>query len=84
MSPGKTSYSVAEWAAYEASELFGPRPPSTERGALVNDDRPKKSFQKLPDNYEQLSEEDRKQWTADAAAAIVKSLKERDSKPKQG
>jgi hypothetical protein len=49
----------------------------------VNDDRPKKSFLKVPENYQQLSEEDRKQWTADAAAAIVKSLKERDSKPKQ-
>ena len=49
----------------------------------MNDDRPKKSFLKVPENYQQLSEEERKQWTADAAAAIVKSLKERDSKPKQ-
>ena len=49
----------------------------------MNDDLPKKSFLKVPENYQQLSEEDRKQWTADAAAAIVKSLKERDSKPKQ-
>ena len=49
----------------------------------MNDDRPKKSFLKVPENYQQLSEEDRQQWTADAAAAIVKSLKERDSKPKQ-
>ena len=48
----------------------------------MSDDRPKKSFLKLPENYLQLSEEERKQWTADAAAAIVKSLKERDSKPK--
>ena len=49
----------------------------------MNDDRPKKSFLKVPENYQQLSEEDRKQWTADAAAAIVKRLKERDSKPRQ-
>ena len=49
----------------------------------MNDDRPKKSFLKVPENYQQLSEEDRKQWTADAAAAIVKSLKERDSKPRK-
>lgn len=48
----------------------------------MSDDRPKKSFLKLPENYLELSEEERKQWTADAAAAIVKSLKERDSKRK--
>ncbi len=62
--------------------VCGPRLSSTERGPLVNDDRPKKSFLKVPENYQQLSEEERKQWTADAAAAIVKSLKERDSKRK--
>jgi hypothetical protein len=54
------------------------------RGAVVKDDRPKKSFLKLPDNYTELSEEERKQWAAEAAAAIVKSMKERDSKPKPG
>ena len=49
----------------------------------MNDDRPQKSFLKLPDNYQQLSEEERKQWAAEAGAAILKSLKERDSKRKQ-
>ena len=49
----------------------------------MSDDRPKKSFLKLPENYLQLSEEDRKQWTEEASAAILKSLKERASKPKE-
>ena len=49
----------------------------------MDDDRPKKSFLKLPDNYLQLSEEERKQWAKEAAAAILNSLEERDSKPEQ-
>jgi hypothetical protein len=49
----------------------------------VNDDRPKKSFLKLPENYQQLSEEERKQWTKEASGAILESLKRRDLKPKQ-
>jgi hypothetical protein len=48
----------------------------------VKDDRPKKSFIKVPSNYAELSEAERKQWAAEAGAAILKSLKERDSKPK--
>ena len=49
----------------------------------MNDDPPKKSFLKVPENYTDLSEEERKQWAKEAAAAILESLKERDSKPKQ-
>lgn len=49
----------------------------------MNDQRPQKAFTKVPANYEQLSEEDRKQWIKEASAAIVSSLKKRDSKPKQ-
>jgi hypothetical protein len=50
----------------------------------MNDDRPKKSFIKVPANYAELSEGERKQWAKEAGAAIVKSMKERDSKPKPG
>jgi hypothetical protein len=50
----------------------------------MTDDRPKKSFIKVPANYAELSEGERKQWAAQAGAAIVESLKERDRKPKQG
>jgi len=50
----------------------------------VNDDRPTKSFTKVPSNYAELSDEERKQWVAEAGAAILKSLQERDSKPKRG
>jgi hypothetical protein len=49
----------------------------------VNDDRPKKVFTQLPENYLQLSEEERKQWTKEASAAILESLKRRNPKPKQ-
>jgi len=49
----------------------------------VNDDRPKKSFLKVPENYQQLSEEERKQWAKEASAAILESLKRRELKPKQ-
>lgn len=49
----------------------------------MNDDRPKKSFTKVPGNYEQLSEEERKQWVKEASAAILKNLNARDRKPKQ-
>ena len=50
----------------------------------MNDDRPKKSFIKVPSNYAELSEAERKQWAAEAGAAILKSLQERDNKPKRG
>ena len=49
----------------------------------MNDDRPKKVFTRLPENYQQLSEEERKQWTKEASAAILESLKRRDPKPKR-
>jgi hypothetical protein len=48
----------------------------------MNDDRPKKSFIKVPANYAELSEEERKQWAAETGAAIVESLKKRESKTK--
>lgn len=50
----------------------------------MNDDRPRKSFLKVPENYTDLSEEERKQWAKEAGAAIVKSLKDRDNEQKQG
>lgn len=50
----------------------------------MNDDRPKKSFLKLPENYTDLSQDERKQWAKEAGAAILKSLKERDNKQKPG
>lgn len=49
----------------------------------MNDNRPKKSFLKLPENYQQLSEEERKQWTKEASATILESLKRLGPKPKK-
>ena len=39
--------------------------------------KPTKSFTKLPANYSELSEEERKKWTAEAALAIRESLRVR-------
>lgn len=75
--PGRIIASVRALTRHDATF------PSKERGPLVNDQRPQKAFTKVPANYEQLSEEDRKQWIKEASAAIVSSLKKRESKPKQ-
>lgn len=40
--------------------------------------KPLKTFTKLPANYRELSEEERKRWTAQAAQRILESLKARD------
>ena len=67
----------------EPWRCVAPDCPSTERGALVNDDRPKKSFLKLPDNYLQLSEEERKQWAKEAGASILANLEKTRGESKQ-
>ncbi len=40
--------------------------------------KPLKTFTKLPANYSELSEEERKKWTAEAAQRILESLRARD------
>ena len=49
----------------------------------MKDDRPTKSFIKVPSNYAELSEEERKQWAAEAGAAILANLQKGRGEPKQ-
>jgi hypothetical protein len=41
--------------------------------------KPSKSFTKLPANYSELSEEERKKWTAEAAQRIRENLRRKSS-----
>ena len=43
--------------------------------------KPAKTFTKLPANYSELSEEERKKWTAEAAQRIRESLRDRKRNP---
>jgi hypothetical protein len=46
-------------------------------GSAKQQEKPTKSFTKVPANYSELSEEERKQWTAEAAQRILESLRNR-------
>jgi hypothetical protein len=56
-------------------------------GSAKQQEKPTKSFTKVPANYSELSEEERKQWTAEAALAIRASLRDRkrdgDTRPQR-
>jgi len=43
--------------------------------------KPAKTFTKLPTNYSELTEEERKKWATEAGQRIVESLKSRDREP---
>ena len=43
--------------------------------------KPAKTFTKLPANYSELTEEERKKWATEAGQRIVESLKSRDREP---
>lgn len=48
--------------------------------------KPLKTFTKVPANYSELSEEERKEWAAQAAQKIIEGLKDRkrDGQTKPG
>ena len=56
---------------------FG-RTSKTPRGTGRFEEKPLKTFTKLPANYSELSEQERKKWAAEVAQRILGSLKARD------
>jgi D-alanine-D-alanine ligase-like ATP-grasp enzyme len=54
------------------------RIPSTRIGIEKCEKKPLKTFTKVPANYSELSEEERKEWAAQAAQRITESLRARD------
>jgi hypothetical protein len=54
-------------------------------GSSKRQEKPTKSFTKVPANYSELSEEERKRWAEEAGQAIRESLRSRagdtDSRP---
>jgi hypothetical protein len=45
-------------------------------------EKPKKVMTKVPSNFEELSEEERKEWVREASRAIVESLKDTPTRGK--
>ncbi len=70
--------------AYQAMPLG--RIPSTRIGIEKCEKKPLKTFTKVPANYSELSEEERKEWAAQAAQKILEGLKDRkrDGQTKPG
>ena len=45
-------------------------------------EKPKKVMTQVPSNFEELSEEERKEWLRDASRAILESLKDTPTRGK--